>query len=179
MTETEKREILDALAAGRDELGEALRGVDEREAARTPQSGGWSILGCVEHLAVTEQYLLSRLVAGWRADRSHENREIEAVIRARALDRTRRIECPEQALPRGRCASLNEALSCFDAARAETARFVESFEDDPKWWITDHPLTSRPVNCYEMLLMMALHPARHARQIAEIRSSLERADGLD
>ena len=179
MQEPEQQEILQALNAGRAALGDALAGVDEVEAVRQPHSGGWSILGCVEHLAITEHYLVSRLIAGSLADRSHENRAIEATIQARALDRTRRIESPEQAWPTGRCGSLKQALSFFDSVRADTVRFVKDFRYDPRFWLTDHPLTSRPVNCYEMLLMIALHPNRHARQIAEIRVALDAVDRQD
>jgi hypothetical protein len=37
--------------------------------------------------------------------------------------------------------------------------------------MTTHPLIP-VVNCYEMLLMMAAHPLRHAKQIEEIRAAL-------
>jgi hypothetical protein len=56
--------------------------------------------------------------------------------------------------------------------RRETVRFVEEFSGDFRSWLTMHPLITRPLNCYEMLLLMALHPARHAMQIAEIRIGL-------
>jgi hypothetical protein len=38
--------------------------------------------------------------------------------------------------------------------------------------MTTHPLLG-PANCYEMLLMMALHPLRHVGQIEEIKAALE------
>ena len=177
MWEPEQAEILHMLREGRSVLDDSLGGLKESQADRTPPSGGWSVLGCVEHLAITEQFLLSRLREGSLSDRSHENREIEAVIRARAMDRTRRIECPPEALPAGRFGSVDEALAAFDLARAQTERFVEEFPHDPRSWLTQHPLTTRPVNGYEMLLMMALHPVRHARQIEETRRNLENGYG--
>jgi hypothetical protein len=71
---------------------------------------------------------------------------------------------------------VDKALADFDATRAETVRFVEKFEDDPRRWLTDHPVIPGPVNLVEILLTMAVHPARHAKQIAEIREGM-RIDG--
>jgi hypothetical protein len=53
---------------------------------------------------------------------------------------------------------------------------VEGFSDDLRFWLTDHPLIPGPVNCYEILLMMSVHPVRHAEQIAEIRAALASPD---
>jgi len=172
MPDAEKREILDALKTGRDALREALAGVDEQVAARKPGPGSWSILECVEHLAVSEQFLVSKLTSAKRSDSSHENRRREAIIAERGLDRTRPVESPEEGPPGNRFRSLREALSVFDSVRAETVAFVEGSSGDLRFRITDHPLIPGPVNCYEMLLILAVHPARHAKQIADIRALL-------
>src|SRR5690349_15512091 len=113
MRETEKQEILHALKTGRDALREALAGVDEQLAIRKPEPGGWSILECVEHLAVSEGFLLSRLRCASQSDHSHENRPREAIIRDRGSDRTRPVQSPEVGQPRNRFASLGEALASF------------------------------------------------------------------
>jgi hypothetical protein len=176
MLEQEKREILFALKAGRDALDHALAGVDDRTSLEKPQTGGWSILECIEHVAVSEIYLVSRLSCATRIEHGHVNRAREATIRERALDRSKRIESPEAGKPMGRFAHLAEALLAFNAARAEAIRFVEDCADDPRCWMTDHPFIPPPVNCYEILLTMAAHPGRHAQQIWEIREALARGN---
>ncbi len=178
MLESEKREILDALEAGREALREALAGVDEPLAMLTPRQGGWSILECVEHVAAVEQFLLSRLRTASCSEHSHEDRRREALITRGAADRTRPREAPEEVRPGGRFGSVREALLAFDSERAGTVRFVEEFSGDPRFWVTSHPIIPGPVNCYEMLLIIALHPARHAKQIAEIRASLAPLSGM-
>jgi hypothetical protein len=172
MTAEEKREVLGQLQAGRTALGAALEGVDEEMAARKPADGGWSIAECVEHVSVSERYLYSRLTCAERAEQRAENHVREARILVRGVDRSRRVECPADGLPVGRFGSLREALADFDAARAETVRFVEEFEDDPRCWMTDHPVIPGPVNVVEIWLTMAVHVARHAKQIVEIRGAL-------
>jgi len=177
MKEAEKLEILRALKAGRDALGETLTVVDDELASRKAAGGSWSILECAEHVAISERYLHTRLTCAKRAEAALENRDREARILERGVDRSRRVECPEGGLPVGRFANVREALANFDAARTETVKFVEGFEDDPRCWITDHPVIPGPVNVMEILLTMAVHPARHAKQIAELREALLRIDG--
>jgi hypothetical protein len=99
MLESVEREILDALEMGRDSLGEALAGIDEQLAIRKPRPGSWSILECVEHLALSEQFLVSRLTSASRSDCSHENGRREAMIADRGLDHTRPVESPEAVRP--------------------------------------------------------------------------------
>lgn len=168
----EKDAILKTLRDGRAALAEALDGVDAAAEQWRPADGGWTIAECAEHVAVSEQYFLTRLRVAKAAGQSLENRAREAKILARGTDRTRPVACPEGGLPRRRYASAQQALAAFDAARAETEAFVEAFEGDPRGWATDHPVIPGPVNVVEILLSMALHPARHARQIAEVRAEM-------
>jgi uncharacterized damage-inducible protein DinB len=175
MLPSEKQSLLSSLNDGRDALETALAGVDDALASRQPPSGGWSILECVEHMVLSEQYLLTRLrIAQLSTDPPHPSRE--AKIAARAADRSRPIEAPSMAHPSGQYAGLYEALAAFDTVRAEILEYIENLTDDPRSLTTDHPLFPGPVTCYETLIMIAAHPARHAQQILEIRRDLESAD---
>lgn len=175
MLETERQELLRSLNAGCETLRESLAGVDDDLAKRKPASGGWSILECVEHVAVSEKFLLSRLTNASSSGQSLENRARENWLAERAADRSRPIESPEVARPAGRFGSLSEALGDFDLARAETVRFVAGFADELRSRIIDHPMIPGPVNCMEILHLAIAHPVRHAKQIAEIRACLNSA----
>jgi hypothetical protein len=133
----------------------------------------------VEHLALTETALLSRLREARPSASSHEDRAREAKFQDLALNRSRHIEAPEPVVPKSHAEDLAQAVEEFDAARRETVRFVEEFPGDLRWWLTIHPLITRPVNCYEMLLLMAMHPKRHALQIGEARETTRRAAKLE
>ena len=173
MEQAEKLRILRELQAGREALGEAVAGVDDGMATRKPSHEAWSILDCVEHMVESERYLLTRLHAAEHTDQPFEKSRREGKIAMLAADRSRRIEAPEQAHPKGQFATLGEALAAFDATRAEVERWVENCTGDPRCMLTDHPLIVGPVTCAETLIMIAAHPARHAKQIAEIRARLE------
>jgi hypothetical protein len=167
----EKGRMLASLADGRRALEDVLQGVSGEAAGRKPAPDRWSILDCVEHLAIVEDFLLSQVLTATRSDVPLINAKREAAIPVRGLDRSRPIECPPAALPAGRFPALADALRSFLAARERTVRFVEDTRDDLRACITVHPVMGT-VNCHEVLLSMAVHPLRHVQQIAEIKLSL-------
>ena len=172
MEQAEKYEVVQKLNAGSEALHAAVADVGEDEAVRRPKAGGWFILDCVEHVVMTERYLLTRLQAATVAEQPFEKWRREAKIAALAADRTRRIEAPEKVHPHQHFKTLAEALAAFDATRSEVRRWVEDCGDDLRCMMTDHALIEGPVTCAEMLIMIAAHPGRHARQIIEGRDRL-------
>lgn len=172
MLQTEKLEILHALNAGRAALAEVLSGVDDSLAHRKPPTGGWSILECVEHVALSERALLAQVNHATPVEQPLENPLRESRILERGKDRSRPVVCPAPALPTGRFRSIDEALADFDRVRATTIRGLMEFAGDPRRLTAAHPVIPGPVNLVEIWLTMAVHPARHALQIREIRATL-------
>jgi uncharacterized damage-inducible protein DinB len=172
MSAAEQEEMERVLREGAEALAEALRDVEDGIAAMRPRPDAWSILQCVEHIALTERGLLECLREAKPAEASHADPLREARFQDLALNRARRIEAPALVVPGRACDNLQAARNAFDAARSETLRFIAEFDGDLRSWLTLHPLITRPVNCYEMLLLIALHPRRHAQQILEIREQL-------
>jgi len=168
MEPKEKTELLEWLERGRKTFHAAVDGVPDADAARCPGPGQWSVLDCAEHVAVVEQYLYNRLLEGQSDAGAVIPPGREALIRARAADRSRKVPAPESAVPSGRYQTLAEALAAFEEARGRTLCFVEKCDEDLRGKVTTHPIL-KTATCYETLLMMAAHPERHARQIAEIR----------
>src|SRR5712692_7994446 len=121
----EREKLLTDLENGRKALLNALSGVTEDVAARTPAPGKWSALECVEHLAVSEDYLFSQIAASCHSHAAMVNKDREALILARGADRTRPVESPEVGRPAGRFSTLREAVQRFLASRERTIRFVQ------------------------------------------------------
>jgi hypothetical protein len=67
MDQSEKRRMMAELEKGRRELMEALGGVTEEAATRSSGPGRWSLLGCVEHVAVVEHYHFGTIEASHAA----------------------------------------------------------------------------------------------------------------
>jgi uncharacterized damage-inducible protein DinB len=174
MKEEERLSILSSLEQGAAELDAALEGVTDKQAAQIPGVGRWSILQCVEHVGTVENVLYSLIAGAQRADAPTINAQREALILARGADRTNKRESPAAALPHGRFAMLREALEAFRASRARTIELVNANEEDLRARVAVHPLMGL-LNCHEILLLAAVHPARHAKQIEEIKQSLDSA----
>ena len=179
MLDSEKQEILALLDEGQKALALALDDIDEEHAAWKPGNREWSILECVEHLVLAEEYLFSRLEAARPVAGTAANPAREAAILSRGLDRKTRMESPEVGWPHGRFRNLQQAVAKFHEVRTRTVDWVNCVELDPRSWLTDHPIIKGPVNCYEILLTIAVHPRRHAEQIRLIRCSSARPRPLE
>jgi hypothetical protein len=175
MLEPDKQEVLSRLDEGRKALSEALAGVDEQIAVWTQMPTSWSILECVEHVVLSEEFLLARLMAARTSVSAIPNSTRESMILKRGIDRTTHVESPAVVRPCGRYPHLQDAFTAFSGVRERTIDWVVGQEGDLRSRLTDHPLIPGPVNCYEMLLIIAVHPQRHAEQIKAIRISLEQA----
>ena len=103
-------EILNALRRGQQVFLAALDGITEDLAAKRPGPECWSALECVEHVAVSEDFLLSRIIQAEHADAPLINKPREAGILARGADRTRPAVSPEAVRPTGRFANLSDAV---------------------------------------------------------------------
>jgi uncharacterized damage-inducible protein DinB len=170
MTKYERQAILVSLEKGSTALLNALHGVTEELAVRIPGPGRWSILQCAEHVAVAEDHLFSLITASKRSDTPLINEQREVLIATHGPDRSTRRESPEDAKPTGRFFTLSEAVQHFLASRERTIQFVNRNKEDLRSRITTHPLMGT-INCHEVLLLMVVHPARHAKQIEEIKAA--------
>lgn len=159
---------------GEDELMASRDGADEAEAAWSPAKGEWSILQCVEHVVLAEEYLLTRLESGRREPAEISPARADMIL-DRGADRTNRMESPEAGRPKGRFRTLAAAVAAFRAVRSRTKELIDRKEDCLRLLITDHPIIRGPVNCFEIVLMMSVHPKRHAAQIESIRESFARS----
>jgi hypothetical protein len=171
MTEQERQEILNSLEQGKAALRKALQGVTEEMAARAPAPGGWSILGCVEHLVISEDYLFRQIIESVHADAPLINERREAAIPVRGLDRSSRMESPAEGCPTGQFPTLSAAVERFLANRERTINFVRENTEDLRSRVTSHPIMGI-VNCHEMLLSIAVHSLRHVKQIEEAKATL-------
>jgi hypothetical protein len=171
MDPNERESLLADLRSSRSALLAAVSGVPEDRVARSPAPGCWSVLECVEHVALVEKHLLTRITSSRHSDVSTANPQREAFLAARVLDRTKKIQAPELAIPTGRYPTLSAALQAFLESRDCTIQFVEQCTSDLRSELTTHPLIGE-ANCHEVLVMMAAHPHRHAKQIEEVKAAL-------
>ena len=165
---SDRDQLLASLDAGGAELLAALEGLTDLAAAAKPAGGGWSALDCVEHVATTETLLLRQLKKHSVALEEEGSRERESVLYESIAARGRKVEAPEWTHPKGRYTTPGEAADAFLDARAHTLRWLDQCDFDLRRRAVEHPLLGM-VSAYEFVLIVAAHPARHARQIQELR----------
>jgi hypothetical protein len=171
MDANERQEILALLEQGRKALPAAVEGVSGEMASRIPGAGRWSILGCVEHVAVSEDYLFAQIGKAASSETPLINLQREARMLARGTDRSRRIESPPEGHPTGAFPTLAAAVEHFLESRERTMEFVRANREDLRSKMTWHPIL-KAANCHEMLLSIGVHCLRHVKQIEEIKAEL-------
>jgi hypothetical protein len=171
MAPQESRPVLQALHDSRAELHAALEGVSEEQARTHPAPGRWSVLDCVEHLAIVDVRFLSWLQNPQAEPAPPIDTEKEATLTALVAGRATQAQAPEPAQPTGRFATLAEALAQFDAARARSIAFAESQGPGLYSLAVRHPFFGL-LNGAELTLLMSAHARRHIAQIREVRAAL-------
>ncbi len=169
MTESEREFVLKQLHDGRDSLLRTIEGLSEAQLKFQPPSGRWSIADCVEHIALTEDSMFKRVAAGAPNPDgvAMEPEKFERFVAA-VVGRTRRVVAPGFVQPSGHFESAEEACRCFLESRARAIAYAQECPEDLRRLFALHPLLGE-IDCYRFLLLLALHPARHAAQIEEIK----------
>src|ERR1700723_51819 len=174
MDEHDRQMMLSVLERTRDDFLKAVAGVSEDEARLKPSSDRWSILECAEHVVSAERGLLIAITLRSAPLSAHVGRGREEGFLRTGTDRSRRYATSASLVPTGRIATLADAISQFREARAHTIEFVAACRIDLREVEVPHPIGDL-VTGQECLALLAIHPARHAAQIREVREAL----GLD
>jgi len=168
MTDQDRKAYTGDLRATCAELFESIEGVSEDEAARRPE-GGWSILDCVEHLAITERGMLRMITHASVSTEAEDRTEQEASILQYVSNLSRKAVAPASAAPNGRYPTLEQAAMRFREARERTIAFIEECPDDLRGRMLDHPFGR--ITARECLILITYHPRRHASQIRGLREA--------
>ena len=170
----ERTDLIKFLQAGELEFIEAINAVDTAAARIRPGPQHWSILDVAEHVVLVERALLAGLASAQPRPEPLLNPRRERAIREFGAVRTRRVEAPAFAHPAARFSTLEEASAEFLEARAAALHWLTAFDGDLHSLSNHHPILGE-INGYEAVLLLAVHPARHAAQIREIRAALDAA----
>ncbi len=169
---TDKEFLVALLRESQEKFLGSFAGVSEEQSRVHPAPDCWSVLDTVEHLTSAETLML-KLIATQRRPRSTDAANREQVFLQVVADRSRKMQAPESGRPRGRFATLAEAADQFKATRDGVIQFVAQHPEDLRASEVTHPHPSAGnVSTHEMVIIIAKHAERHAKQIEEIRSKL-------
>ncbi|HET9181287.1 MAG TPA: DinB family protein [Candidatus Angelobacter sp.] len=167
--EGDKEVLLTLLSASRERFLSSFVDVTEQQAHVRPERDRWSVIETVEHLTMAEATML-KLLSRPRRPRPATAPNREEVFLSPGADRSRRLESPDGARPRGRFATLAEARAQFSSVRAGAIEFVRENSEDLRAFEVTHPHPAAGnVSLYELFVLIARHAERHAMQIEETK----------
>jgi hypothetical protein len=166
MAPQEMMDVAGQLESGRAELMAVVGGLTEEQARNRPAPERWSVLECMEHVSFVERRFLGMVRASEAGTPAERDAAKEDALKERVLDRSNRRTAPEAVLPKGKYASISEALQDFNAARDETLRFASEQGVNLVSRSANHPVMGL-LNGVEALLLIAGHGRRHTAQIRE------------
>jgi len=175
ITDRERDVALALLIRSRQTLLDAVEGVSDNQARWKSESGRWTILEFVEHLAISDDALVALVKRALQSPpheeteeerRGREQKIVEKMPIPRGVNRA-----PERLQPRGRFTNLAEAVAAFLEARERTLQFARATQDDLRKHFAPHPVLG-PLDGYQWLVANARHVELHAGHIREIRAAV-------
>src|SRR5262245_25052098 len=98
MPMNEKEQLLETMREGVVAFVRVLSGCTEDRARLRPSAEKWSVLECVEHVAIAEEYMRNQMLTATQAEEPVLNVRREGAILERGADRSRRIQSPDVAI---------------------------------------------------------------------------------
>lgn len=167
-------------AQTRSRVVEATSGLSDAQLQFKPASDRWSIAEIVEHMAIVQERVLTRILQqlpqGAAPEPGRDSQLLDALVREKIPDRSIKATAPEFIRPTGQV-PLHEALERIFANYERLISFLESTPG-----LREHILESIPLRVvtngayatmdgYQWALAAAAHDERHVRQIEELKAS--------
>ena len=171
-------ELVRHLDTNRAQLWLAVEAIAPADRERRPAPDRWSVAEVLEHLAIVEMRVTTRLgdaFAAARAGGMTRDPETSSVVDgsflARAHDRRQRFKPGEHAEPRGGLSTM-QAWSELEASRQAFLNLLEEADGLTVSGITaPHPAFGT-LNFHQWAVFLGAHDARHALQIREMADQL-------
>jgi hypothetical protein len=171
-------ELVRHLDTTRAELRAAIDSVPAERRATAPASGGWSVVGVMEHLAVMEPRataMIAQKVDEAKAAGLGRETDTSPILPGlgidRVLDRTMKIEAPDAIQPRGEM-DADSAWASLETSRAALKQVIANADGLALNEVSEPHRLFGPLTVYQWIGFVGAHEARHAAQIREIGASL-------
>lgn len=172
VTDTERDKAVTYLESTRTKLLDAVNGLSNEQWNWKSSPDRWSVAECVEHIALTEQFLLANVKKTLTATPNPEKSVLtkDALILRAMPDRSRKATAPSEIAPKQRFPEPGPAIAEFEKARAASSDFIKTSKDDLRAHVWPHPAFG-DLDEYQWLLLIAGHAERHTKQIDEVKAT--------
>jgi len=173
VTPSERRSVLDQLAASEARLLELTAGLSPEQWNFRESPERWSVADNIEHVTALEGFILAAIFKTLQAAPEPEKQakaiEKESLVLNLAGTRDKKLRAREAVLPTGKWQNPAELIQDFRNARAHTSAFAAETDADLRSHFFAH-IAFGDIDCYQWLIVLAQHSFRHALQIEETLS---------
>ena len=178
LTQGERDFAMSSLHASRKLFLDSVAGLSKAQWNFKPAPDRWSIAECAEHLALSEDYLISTIknkiltspAVPEKRPSPEEARAKDQKVESTLADRSHKYQAPQPIRPDHKFASPEEAVEHFRHARDANIRWVETTTADLRDHVAPYPSLGN-LDAYQWLLVMSGHTIRHTEQIKEIKAN--------
>lgn len=152
---------------------DSIAGLTDEQWKFKPGPDRWSIAECAEHIAVSEEQLLSLAQKVAQSPvpgpRLKNPAELDLKIMTAMTDRSQKGKAPEMLKPTGRFPDRAAVEAAFADRRSKTLKYAESTQDDLRAHYVPHSVF-KTADAYQWLLVLSSHSERHTAQINEVKA---------
>jgi uncharacterized damage-inducible protein DinB len=175
MEDRERQLVVDQLNTSQERQMELVHGLTAEQWTFRPGEGRWSINECLEHVMRVEDRIFGLIGKKLREsapepEKQDPTHQKDSLVARSLPDRTHRREAPEPVRPIGQWADADELIAEFRKTRQRTTEFAATTQGDLRNHFLPH-MALGELDCYQWLLVLSLHGARHAQQIEEIKAA--------
>ena len=178
MEKHERQLVVDQLNASRDRILLTVEGLSPEQWAFRPAEGRWSIGECLEHVIRVENRVRDLIANKLRDEKPQPEKRLsadqaktrDAEATNAVLDRSAPRQAPEPVRPTGLWPTPGDLLAEFRRCRSATSEFAASTQGDLRSYFHPHGALGE-IDCYQWLILLSLHGARHAEQMQEVKSA--------
>ena len=138
-----------------------MAGLSEAQATFKEADDRWSVRDCVEHLALSEDFLRGAVGQAMQAPAAPERKEElkgkEDQVLQFVTDRSQKFQAAEPVRPTSRWNSLEATIEVFKASRKKTLDYAHTTEEDLRSHIIAFP--AGDMDAYQFLLSSPATPS--------------------
>lgn len=154
-------------------LANEVQGLSEEQLNFKTAPDRWSILECVEHIAVTQPklfgYVSETLKQAPNPEKRSEIKSTDEDIMAMMVNRSFKAQAPAEMQPSGKYKNVQTALEALEKNQQNILGELKNYSmEDLRNHVVAAPIGS--IDAYQFMLFIPGHTARHTLQIQEIKN---------
>jgi hypothetical protein len=169
--DADRKQALEHLRRTQAKLLKAVAGLSDSQWNFKASPERWSIAECLEHIAVSEDFIRKigvekALASPAKPEGRAERMQKDPMILKMIVDRSQKFKAPEPVAPNKRFATPAEALAHFRESRKITIDLVRNAPD-----LRDHVAENpafKEIDAQQWVYFLSGHSERHTLQIEEV-----------